>query len=209
MQDWKDRADAELQRQEAEAAIQEAQQRNLPEWMAERHPTPELKARILEALYQKHGYTQGDEDLPMTLMDRHRVFVRKREAEKEYAEYEESLKLKPQIVPTTPEQLRLAEERRLHPLDKWQRTTLEKLHQQGRLEKVPEGISQQEFEKSQINRAIREGMLPYSTEKYLPKLTKSQYKELQVKAREAREAAARWERNHPQTKPKHSVGRDL
>ena len=92
--------------------------------MAERHPTPELKARILEALYQKHGYTQGDEDLPMTLMDRHRVFVRKREAEKEYAEYEESLKLKPQIVPTTPEQLRLAEERRLHPLDKWQRTTL-------------------------------------------------------------------------------------
>lgn len=225
LQDWKDRADAELQRQEAEAAIQEAQQRNLPEWMAERHPTPELKARILEALYQKHGYTQGDEDLAMTLMDRHRVFVRKREAEKEYAEYEESLKLKPQIVPTTPEQLRLAEERRLHPLDKWQRTTLEKLHQQGRLEKVPEGISQQEarelidrivaddpaneFEKSQINRAIREGMLPYSTEKYLPKLTKSQYKELQVKAREAREAAARWERNHPQTKPKHSVGRDL
>ena len=100
----------------------------------------------------------------------------------------------------------LEKERRLHPVEKWTLRTLEALYQAGRLKKLPEGICEREarelineitehdpaneFEKGQIRRAIRDGVLPYSVEKRLANLTQGEYRELLAQARNAREAAA-------------------
>ena len=100
----------------------------------------------------------------------------------------------------------LEKERRLYPAKKWTLRTLEALHQAGRLKKLPEGICEREarelineitehdpaneFEKGQIRRAIRDGVLPHSVEKHLANLTQGEYRELQAQAWEAREAAA-------------------
>ena len=100
----------------------------------------------------------------------------------------------------------LEKERRLHPVEKWTLRTLEALYQAGRLKKLPEGIcerearelineitehdSANEFEKGQIRRAIRDGVLPHSVEKRLANLTQGEYRELLAQAWEAREAAA-------------------
>ena len=111
----------------------------------------------------------------------------------------------------------LEDERRLHPVENWTHHTLEALYQAGRLKKLPEGICEREarelineitehdpaneFEKGQVRRAIRDGVLPYSVEKRLANLNKGEYRELLAQAREAREAAAleqaRRERKHP------------
>ena len=100
----------------------------------------------------------------------------------------------------------LEKERRLHPVEKWTLRTLEALYQAGRLKKLPEGICEREarelineitehdpaneFEKGQIRRAIRDGVLPHSVEKRLANLTQGEYRELLAQARNAREAAA-------------------
>ena len=100
----------------------------------------------------------------------------------------------------------LEKERRLHPVKKWTLRTLEALHQAGRLKKLPEGICEREarelinaitehdpaneFEKGQIRRAIRDGVLPHSVEKRLMNLTQGEYRELQTQAQNVRKGAA-------------------
>ena len=122
----------------------------------------------------------------------------------------------------------LEKERRLHPVKKWTLRTLEALHQAGRLKKLPEGICEREarelineitehdpaneFEKGQIRRAIRDGVLPHSVEKRLANLTQGEYRELQAQAWEAREAAALErecrEQKHPRQVSRNRGGMD-
>ena len=117
----------------------------------------------------------------------------------------------------------LEKERRLHPVKKWTLRTLEALHQAGRLKKLPEGICEREarelineitehdpaneFEKGQIRRAIRDGVLPHSVEKRLANLTQGEYRELMAQAWKAREAAA-LERDRREQKHPRQVSRD-
>jgi conjugative relaxase-like TrwC/TraI family protein len=77
----------------------------LSEWMAERKPTFDLKLKIQDALYRKHGYTSGAENAATSAFGRHGILERKKMAEKEYAEYQESLKPKP-VQWATPEQIK-------------------------------------------------------------------------------------------------------
>ena len=122
----------------------------------------------------------------------------------------------------------LEKERRLHPVKKWTLRTLEALHQAGRLKKLPEGICEREarelineitehdpaneFEKGQIRRAIRDGVLPHSVEKRLANLTQGEYRELLAQARNAREAAALErecrEQEHPRQVSRNRGGMD-
>ena len=117
----------------------------------------------------------------------------------------------------------LEKERRLHPVKKWTLRTLEALHQAGRLKKLPEGICEREarelinaitehdpaneFEKGQIRRAIRDGVLPHSVEKRLMNLTQGEYRELQAQAWKVREAAA-LEREYREQEHPRQVSRD-
>ena len=117
----------------------------------------------------------------------------------------------------------LEKERRLHPAKKWTLRTLEALHQAGRLKKLPEGICEREarelinaitehdpaneFEKGQIRRAIRDGILPHSVEKRLANLTQGEYRELLAQAWKARKAAA-IERAHREQEHPRQVSRD-
>ena len=122
----------------------------------------------------------------------------------------------------------LEKERRLHPVKKWTLRTLEALYQAGRLKKLPEGICEREarglineitehdpaneFEKGQIRRAIRDGVLPHSVEKRLANLTQGEYRELLAQAWEAREAAALErecrEQEHPRQVSRNRGGMD-
>ena len=122
----------------------------------------------------------------------------------------------------------LEKERRLHPAKKWTLRTLEALYQAGRLKKLPEEIcerearglineitehdSANEFEKGQIRRAIRDGVLPHSVEKRLANLTQGEYRELLAQARNAREAAALErecrEQEHPRQVSRNRGGMD-
>ncbi len=122
----------------------------------------------------------------------------------------------------------LEKERRLHPVEKWTLRTLEALYQAGRLKKLPEGICEREarelfntitehdpaneFEKGQIRRAIRDGVLPHSVEKRLANLTQGEYRELLAQARNAREAAALErecrEQEHPRQVSRNRGGMD-
>ena len=91
------------------------------------------------------------------------------------------------------------------------------------LKKLPEGICEREarelineitehdpaneFEKGQIRRAIRDGVLPHSVEKRLANLTQGEYRELLAQAQNVRKGAA-IERAHREQEYQRQVSRD-
>ena len=115
------------------------------------------------------------------------------------------------------QQQKLAEERRRNPMADWQKRTLRELHQKGRLEKIPEGISWREASelidritfhdpaswmmKNTVWRNIESGLLPSSAGRNLDSMTVGEFRKLQKvimeKQQEFDRRREQWEREHP------------
>ena len=113
-------------------------------------------------------------------------------------------------------QQKLAEERRRNPMADWQMRTLRELHEEGRLEKVPEGISWREASelidritfhdpaswmmKNTVRRNIESGLLPSSAARNLDSMTVGEFRKLQKiimeKQQELDRQREQWEREH-------------
>lgn len=128
---------------------------------------------------------------------------------------EEAAKLLEQL--REQEQLqKLAEERRRNPMADWQKRTLRELHEEGRLEKVPEGISWREASelidritfhdpaswmmKNAVRRNIESGLLPSSAARNLDSMTVGEFRKLQKiimeKQQELDRQREQWRREH-------------
>ena len=114
-------------------------------------------------------------------------------------------------------QQKLAEERRRNPMADWQSRTLRELHEEGRLEKIPEGISWREASelidritfhdpaswmmKNAVRRNIESGLLPSSAGRNLDSMTVGEFRKLQKvimeKQQEIDRRREQWEREHP------------
>ena len=114
-------------------------------------------------------------------------------------------------------QQKLAEERRRNPMADWQMRTLRELHEEGRLEKIPEGISWREASelidritfhdpaswmmKNTVRRNIESGLLPSSAARNLDSMTVGEFRKLQGLIREKQQELDRqreqWRREHP------------
>ena len=129
---------------------------------------------------------------------------------------EEAAKLLEQLREQERQQ-KLAEERRRNPMADWQSRTLRELHEEGRLEKVPEGISWREASelidritfhdpaswmmKNAVRRNIESGLLPSSAARNLDSMTVREFRKLQKVTMEKQQELDRqreqWEREHP------------
>ena len=114
-------------------------------------------------------------------------------------------------------QQKLAEERRRNPMADWQLRTLRELHDEGRLEKIPEGISWREASelidritfhdpaswmmKNAVRRNIESGLLPSSAGRNLDGMTVGEFRKIQKvimeKQQEIDRRREQWEREHP------------
>ena len=117
-------------------------------------------------------------------------------------------------------QQKLAEERRRNPMTDWQLRTLRELHEEGRLEKIPEGISWWEASelidritfhdpaswmmKNTVRRNIENGLLPSSAARNLDSMTVGEFRKLQKvimeKQQEIDRRREQWEREHPRSR---------
>ena len=99
----------------------------------------------------------------------------------------------------------------------WQSRTLRELHEEGRLKKIPEGISWREASelidritfhdpaswmmKNAVRRNIESGLLPSSAGRNLDSMTVGEFRKLQKVIREKQQEIDRqreqWEREHP------------
>ena len=113
-------------------------------------------------------------------------------------------------------QQKLAEERRRNPMADWQMRTLRELHEEGRLEKIPEGISWREASelidritfhdpaswmmKNTVRRNIESGLLPSSAARNLDSMTVGGFRKLQKiimeKQQELDRQREQWRREH-------------
>ncbi|PVY38965.1 hypothetical protein [Victivallis vadensis] len=114
-------------------------------------------------------------------------------------------------------QQKLAEERRRNPMADWQMRTLRELHEEGRLEKIPENISSREASelidritfhdpaswmmKNAVRRNIESGLPPSSAGRNLDGMTVGEFRKLQKvimeKQQEIDRRREQWEREHP------------
>ncbi|WP_288512870.1 MobF family relaxase [uncultured Victivallis sp.] len=114
-------------------------------------------------------------------------------------------------------QQKLAEERRRNPMADWQSRTLRELHEEGRLEKIPENISSREASelidritfhdpaswmmKNAVRRNIESGLLPSSAGRNLDGMTVGEFRKIQKvimeKQQEIDRRREQWEREHP------------
>lgn len=129
---------------------------------------------------------------------------------------EEAAKLLEQLREQERQQ-KLAEERRRNPMADWQMRTLRELHEEGRLEKIPEGISWREASelidritfhdpaswmmKNTVRRNIESGLLPSSAARNFDSMTVGEFRKLQKvimeKQQELDRQREQWEREHP------------
>ena len=132
------------------------------------------------------------------------------------SDWEEAAKLLEQLREQERQQ-KLAEERRRNPMADWQSRTLRELHQKGRLEKIPEGISWREASelidritfhepasqmmKNTVRRNIESGLLPSSAGRNLDSMTVGEFRKLQKvimeKQQEFDRRREQWEREQP------------
>ena len=112
---------------------------------------------------------------------------------------------------------KLAEERRRNPMAAWQMRTLRELHEEGRLEKIPVGISWREASelidritfhdpaswmmKNAVRRNIESGLLPSSAARNLDSMTVGEFRKIQKvimeKQQEFDRRREQWEREQP------------
>ena len=129
---------------------------------------------------------------------------------------EEAAKLLEQLREQERQQ-KLAEERCCNPMADWQMRTLRELHEEGRLEKVPESISSREASelidritfhdpaswmmKNAVRRNIESGLLPSSAGRNLDSMTVGEFRKLQKvimeKQQEIDRRREQWERELP------------
>ena len=129
---------------------------------------------------------------------------------------EEAAKLLEQLREQERQQ-KQAEERRRNPMADWQMRTLRELHEEGRLEKIPEDISSREASelidritfhdpaswmmKNTVRRNIENGLLPSSAARNLDSMTVGEFRKLQKVIMEKQQKIDRrreqWEREHP------------